>query len=65
MFLFYPPTIDIICFVGKKIIYIRGSVHVFLRVTLLKLSVLSEFLGEMIKYLKILLFILEILEKKL
>ena len=42
IFLFYLPTLNIICFVEKN----WGSVCVFLRVTLLKVIVLSRFLGK-------------------
>ena len=48
-FLFYPPTLNIICLV-EKIIYFSGSVCVFLRLTLLKVIVLSRFLGKWWKY---------------
>ena len=46
IFLFHPPTLNIICFVEKKHIYFRGSFCVFLRVTLLKVIVLSRLLGK-------------------
>ena len=42
-FLFYPSTLNIICFIEKKIFW--GSVCVLLRVTLLKVIVLSRFFG--------------------
>ena len=45
IFLFYPPTLNIICFDEqmRQIIYFLGSVCVFLRETLLKSFVLSRF----------------------
>ena len=45
IFIFYPPTLKIICFL-EKIIYFLGSVCVFLRVTLLKVIALSRCLGK-------------------
>ena len=43
IFLFDPPTINIICLAKTTFL---GSVCVFLRVTLLKVIVLSRFLGK-------------------
>ena len=42
-YLFYPPTLHIICFV-EKIIHFLASFCVFLKVTLLKMIVWSRFL---------------------
>ena len=45
IFLFYPPTLNIICFVDKNHIFLRFCLCI-LRVTLLKVIVLSRFLGK-------------------
>ena len=62
-FLFYPPTLNNICFV-EKMIYFWCSVCVFLRVTLLMLIVLSRFLenDEIFEdwIILVLLFVLEV-----